>query len=93
MAISIHIARTGVFSVDTMGNVLSKDDPNVTIKQHLNTSMGHRVIADAAIPNSTNSPSVEDYVAAEALNFYVVHYLGQSMIVSYLRTPDGGFSS
>jgi hypothetical protein len=87
----VHVVRAGIFSVDTMGNVLSKDDPSVTIKQHLNTSMGHRVIADVTIPNSANSPSVEDYIAAEADDDYVVHYLGQSMIISYLRTSAGGF--
>jgi hypothetical protein len=93
MAISIHVARVGVFSVDAMGNILSKDDPSVTIQQHLNTSMDHRVIEDADIPNSANNPSVEDYIAAEALDFYIVSFLNQSMIVSYLRTIDGGFNN
>ena len=92
MAIQVHIARVAVLSVDHLGNVIKKDDPNVTLKQHLHTHMDHRVLADAAIVNSANNPSMKDYIEAEAADDYVVHHMDQTTIITYLRTAGGGFA-
>lgn len=92
MAISIHVARVALLSVDHLGNVLKKDDPNITIKQHLITSMDHRVIEDAAIPNTAGYPSVKNYLIAEAANDYVLNHMDQTTIVTYRRTSGGGFA-
>lgn len=92
MAISIHVARVAVLSVDHLGNVVKKDDPNVTLKQHLSTHMDHRLIVDAAIPNTAGNPSVKAYLEAEAANDYVLSHMDQSMIVTYRRTSGGGFA-
>ena len=66
MAIGIHVARVAAFSVDITGNVIKKDDPSVTLKQHLQTCMDHRIIVDSAIPNTAGNPSIKDYLEAEA---------------------------
>lgn len=91
MAISVHVARVTVLSVDHLGNVLKKDDPSITLKQHLSTSMEHRVLEDAAIPSTANNPSVKAYIEAEAASNYVLQYMDQTTIVTYLRTTGGGF--
>lgn len=83
MAVGIHVARVGIFNVDTQGNILKKDDPSVTIKQMLTANTDHLVIEDAAISNTTGYPNVEEYLALEAADSYVVSYMDQSMIVTY----------
>ena len=92
MAISIHIARVGFLNSDKFGNVLKKDDPNVTIKQFLDTSMAHRVFEDSTIPTTSGNPTVENYLKAEAANDYVLEHMDQTMIVTYKRTSGGGFA-
>lgn len=91
MAIGVHIARVAVFNVDHLGNIIKKDDPNVTLRQHLSTSMEHRVLVDAAIPNTANNPPVKAYIEAEAASNYVLQYMDQTTIITYLRTASGGF--
>lgn len=92
MAISIHIARVGLLNSDNFGNVLKKDNPNVTIKQFLDTSMTHRVLEDSTIPTTSGNPTVENYLKAEAANDYVLEHMDQTMIVTYKRTSGGGFA-
>ena len=92
MAMNVHVARVAVLNVDRAGNVVKKDDPSVSLKQQLQTSMDHRVLEDAGIPNSTGNPAVKAYIEAEAANDYVVHHMDQTMIVTYLRTAAGGFA-
>ena len=91
MAIGVHIARVGAFNIDPTGNVIKKDDPDVTIKQQLVTTLEHRVIADTTIANSTSNPTVKTYLELEAGNDFVLHYMDQNSIITYLRTAAGGF--
>jgi hypothetical protein len=91
MAINIHVARVAVFNVDMAGNVVKKDDPTVTLRQHLQTQIDHRVLEDPTISTTANNPSVADYIKAEAANDYVVQYMDQTTIITYLRTAAGGF--
>lgn len=90
--IGVHIARVGVFNVDRTGNILKKDDPAITIRQQLQTEMQHRLIADADIPNTSNNPTVKDYIIAEANDDYVIQHIDQSTIITYHRTASGGFA-
>lgn len=92
MAFLVHIARVGVFNIDNLGNLVRKDDPTVTLRQQLQTHMDHRVIPDATIANSTNYPSIQDYIEAEAASNYVVQHIDQTTIITYLRTSGGGFA-
>jgi len=93
MAIGVHVARVGVFNVDATGVVLKKDDPSISLRQQLTTSMDHRIIADSLIPSSVNNPAVKAYIEAEAASDYIVHYMDQNTIITYLRTAAGGFTS
>ena len=92
MAISIHVATVAVLNVDSLGNVVSKDDPSVTIAQQLKTSLEHRVLEDSAIANTSGNPTVKAYLEAEASDDYVVKHMDQSTIITYLRTGAGGFA-
>lgn len=91
MAVAIHVARVGVLSVNGLGNVVKKDDPNVTIGQHLETSMDHRVLEDSAIPNSNGNPAVKTYLELEAANDFVLQHIDQTTIITYKRDTNGGF--
>lgn len=93
MAIGIHVARIGVFNVDATGVVRKKDDPSVTIRQQLETSIDHRVIEDSLIPNSSGNPTVKAYLEAEADDDFVLQHIDQNSIITYHRSSDGGFSS
>lgn len=92
MAIGVHVAHTGFFNVDGAGNVVKKDDPNVTMRQQMETSSQHRVIEDQGIPNTVGNPTVKAYIEAEASDDYVLEHIDQTTIITYLRTSAGGFS-
>jgi hypothetical protein len=86
MAINIHVAQVGLFSVDaTTGLKLNKDSTSVTINQMKNTEQRHLVIPDTGIPNSTNSPNVKEYLELEASSDYILGHMDQYTIVTYDR--------
>jgi len=86
MAISIHVAQVGLFSVDaTTGLKIDKDSTSVTINQMKNTEQRHLVIPDAGIPNTTNSPSVKEYLELEASSDFILGHMDQYTIVTYDR--------
>jgi len=91
MAMGVHVVRVAFRKVDAAGNVVSKEDPNVTLKQHLQGSHDHRIIPSADVPNSATSPTVKAYLEAEAAADYVLEYMDQNMIVTYLRNSTGGY--
>ncbi len=91
--IGIHIARTGFFNVDGLGNVVPKDNPTYTLKQQMQTSSDHRVIPDTSIASSLNYPTVKAYLEAEAALDYVLQHIDQSTIITYKRTSGGGFAA
>lgn len=92
MAISVHIVNVGFLKVDASGNVIDKNSTTTTIKTHLTSSHEHRVIPDAAIPNSLNYPDVKTYLELEADADYVLNHIDQTTIITYLRTAGGGFA-
>jgi len=86
MAIGIHIVVVNFVAVDSLGNFLDKNAETTnpaTIGQMTDFSNEHRVMADAAIPNSANYPSVTNYLEAEAADNYVLHYMDQNRIITY----------
>ena len=83
MAIGIHVVRVGFLKVDALGNVIDKEDSSTPLASHLSSSHDHRVIADAAIANSTANPDIKTYLEAEANNDYVLGHISQNMIVTY----------
>ncbi len=87
----VHVARVGFVNVNSMGVVVDKNDPNISISAQLNTSSDHRLIVDQSIPNTLSRPTVKDYLIAEARDNYVLQYMDQNTIVTYLRNATGGF--
>ncbi|MDB4489994.1 LamG domain-containing protein [bacterium] len=84
--VSVHIARVAAVSVDVLGNVLDKDNGSVTIAQYLKTSLEHRMVIDAAIPNTAGNPTIKSYLEAEAADDYVIVHMDQNTIFTRLRT-------
>lgn len=93
MAIGVHVVRVGVFNVDATGNILRKDDADVTIKQQLTSSIEHLVIEDAAVPNTSGNPTVAEYIKLEAVSDYALSHIDQTTIITYLRNSTGGYPS
>lgn len=88
---SVHVARIAVMNINRNGTVVSKNDPTTTIADQLQTSMDHRIIVDTAIPNSAGNPSVKQYLELEAAANYIMQYLDQNTVVTYLRNSTGGY--
>lgn len=81
-AIGCHYARVGLVQVNALGVVVDKN--NTSIKGMLDASSQHRVLPDVDnAPNSTGSPTIPDYVIAEAADGYIVGYMDQNSIVTY----------
>jgi hypothetical protein len=76
------VVNVGLFNVDPTGNVVTKDDPNTTLGTLLKTSTEHRVIPDGTVPNSTNYPTVKDYLVAEAASGFLLKHMDQYVIVT-----------
>ncbi len=83
MAVGIHLVNVQFIGVDAVGNVVDKNDRSTAITQVLNTSHEHRVIPDAAVPNSSGYPTIKAYLELEAASNYILAHLSQNMIITY----------
>lgn len=79
----VHVVRTGFVNVDAMGNILRKDDPNISIKQQMSTESQHRVLEDPSIPNSVGYPTIKRYLELEAADLYALRHIDQTTIITY----------
>ena len=80
---SIHVARVGVFTVDNNGNRLDKSRGNHSIADMLATSSNILVIPDPTIPNTSNYPTLKDYLNAESADGYEFKHLDQTFLITY----------
>jgi hypothetical protein len=86
MAIGIHVARVGLFTVDSSTGVrIDKESGATTINQMKNINHDHLVIPDAGITNSANYPTVKSYLELEAGDDFILGHLDQYMIITYDR--------
>lgn len=92
MAINIHVARVAFLKVDAIGNVVSKDSKTNTLAMQLSGSHEHRILQDDAIANTVGNPTVKRYLELEASIDYIMQYMDQNTIITYLRTASGGFA-
>ena len=92
MAMNIHVARVAFLAVDALGNVVSKDSITNTISMQLSGSHEHRILQDDTITNTVNNPTVKRYLELEAAANYVLQYMDQNSVITYLRTAGGGFA-
>lgn len=88
---NVHVARVGFLNVNAVGNVVNKNDKNTTIYEMATTNSEHRIIVDAGIPNTANNPTVKAYLELEASSNYVLQYMDQNTVVTYLRNGTGGY--
>ena len=80
MAIGLHIVRVGLKNIDATGSVIDKTTS--TIGQVISSSSEHRVLVNAAVPNSAGFPTIDDYLLAEAAQDYIPYHIDQYMIVT-----------
>ena len=92
MAMNVHTARVAFLRVDAVGTVISKDSITEPLSSHLSGSHEHRILEDATIPNTSGNPTVKTYLELEASEDYVLNYMDQNSVITYLRTAAGGFA-
>lgn len=81
MAIRTHVAYTQPMKINKLGAVV--DQTTSTIAQNLQTRTELRIIADASNSNTADNPTIQNYIAAEAADDYVVGHLSNTMIITY----------
>lgn len=93
MAIGIHVARTGLFTVDQSNNRIDKNAASTTINQLKNTHHEFLVLPDASIPNSLGYPTIKAYLESEANDNFVLSHMDQTMIVTYNQADMNSVSN
>lgn len=89
MAIGLHIARVGFFTVNPLTNLVI-DKNTAKISDMLRTKSEHRMILDATIANTINQPTVKGYLELEAGSGYRLLYMNENVIVT--TTNPGPFA-
>ena len=78
-----HVVYIRPTIIDSNGNVVDKNDPSTTLQQiYSNTETQMRVLQDAAVPNSYGYPTIEQYIALENSDAYLLKHLDNNMIVT-----------
>lgn len=83
-AIGCHVARVAFITVDSAGDRLNK--ATATNKQIMTANTEHRVLEDAAIASTADNPTVKQYIEREAALGYIVSYMDQNTVVTYLAS-------
>lgn len=88
MTFTTHVVFTRLIDVDLdTGNVIQQDNPNTRIHDVLRTEQQHRVIPDAAVPNSAGFPTIADYLALEGAADFEFKHMDQYIIVTQRNDP------
>lgn len=91
MAIPTHVAQIGLVQVAPDGTVFRKNSAAInqfldrndgTLSPKLSFSTEHRILEDAAIPNSVGFPTIKAYIEAEAEDDFQLMHLDQYIIVT-----------
>jgi hypothetical protein len=80
MAIGIHVVYVRQQQV-LNGTVIDKS--TASIAEVMRASMEMRIVPDAGIPSSASSPSIVDYLLAEAAAGYKLAHMDNTIIVTY----------
>lgn len=86
MAKFVHVARLGLYTVDSTGARIDKSGSSTAINTLKDTSLEFLVIPDASIPNSSGYPTIKTYLQNEAADDYELSHLDQSLIITYKNT-------
>ena len=78
----IHTVYLKPQNVDQSGNIVEKNNPSTTIAQVMLSNTEMRVIPTASVPNSVNSPSIQQYLDAEDAAGFKVVSINNTMIVT-----------
>ena len=81
---AIHVAKIGLFKVRANGTVITGD---FTMADRLAADTEHRVIPDAAIPNSANYPTIGAYLTAEDTAGFAFAHIDQYLVITQEPIP------
>lgn len=87
--VTIHYVNVALLWIDSVGNVLHKNDPTTTLNDMRRASeQQHRIIPRLTGPcstaNSADYPDVPTYLAAEAADGFALAYMDQYTIVTQM---------
>lgn len=75
-----RIAHVKLFSIGQDGNIL---DASSTLGDHMTANTEHRIIEDIAnTPNSSDNPTIEEYIGLENGDGYSLDHMDQYIIVT-----------
>lgn len=81
----MHYVNIGLVTVGLNGTPVDKNDPSTTFNDVLSSSTEPRVLPDPNIPNSAGYPTIKQYLEDEAGDDYVLKYMDQYIIITYLE--------
>lgn len=83
---TIHRVIVDLINVASDGTVIHKNDPSTTLAMLKNFSTEHRIIGPttgaASSANAADYPTVNEYLAAEAADGFLVAHIDQYFIVT-----------
>jgi len=78
---AVHVAVIAIQNVSPAGIVKRKTE--MTIGEVARSNSEARVMEDAAIPNTTGSPTIQAYLELEEAEGYTLRHMDQTYIVTY----------
>jgi hypothetical protein len=83
-----HYAEVAHLKIARDGTVLNQSQG--TIKEHLTRGLEHRILRDPDNPNTNDFPTINEYLAREAADGFVVVQVAQTFIVTTDAVGGGG---
>jgi hypothetical protein len=74
-----HVVYITLTRIGPTGKLLVEGD---TIGTRLNFSTEHRIIPKVTVPNSSNNPTIDQYIEAEAVDGFILQHLSEYIIVT-----------
>lgn len=77
-----HVARTGLFTIDSSGQRIDKCCHNTSINDLKNSSMAFLILPDSSNPNTISYPTIAEYLKLEGEVGFALRHLDQSFVIT-----------
>jgi hypothetical protein len=84
MPLQVHVANIGLQQVDTNGVVFSKQSADM--KRVISASTEQRIIPNADLINTSQSPTLKSYLELEAADGFSLKHLDQTFVITEKAT-------
>lgn len=80
----VHYAQIGLVRVKSDGTAYNVSNSPLSIKESLDFTTEHRMIHDTSIPNTANSPTIQQYLTLEANDGFEPIQVAQYFVLTKL---------